>query len=291
MRIAALDIGGTSIKAGEIEDGTLISSKEYPTQAKSGGEAVMRRAEEILAGFHGYDRIGISTAGQVDSRKGVIRFANENIPQYTGMKVKERMEARFGVPVAVENDVNSAALGEAHYGAGQGERNFLCLTYGTGVGGAIIVDGRLYSGDSFSAGEFGHIITHAGGLPCNCGGHGCYECYASVTALVRRAAALDPLVSSGRKIFEHLDDPKIAALVEDWTQEIAYGLTSLTHSFNPGMIVLGGGIMNEISLVERLRQMLNEQLMPSYRHVRLRAAQLGNSAGMLGAAWLAENLE
>lgn len=287
LTVAALDIGGTAIKAGIIRDGKLIRQEEIPTDAKKGGEAVMRKAEEILSSMGEFDRIGISTAGQVDSLGGFMRFANDNIPGYTGMQVRKRMEDKFGVPVAVENDVNSAALGEAHFGAGKGEKDFLCLTYGTGIGGGIIAGGKLYTGSSFSAGEVGHIVTHPGGLPCTCGGCGCYECYGSVTALVREAVKVDPVLSDGRAIFKEIHRPEVQALVDAWADEIVWGLVTLTHTLNPSIIILGGGIMQQSSLVKLLEEKLYDRIMPSYRHVKLKAAELGNTAGLFGAAALA----
>ena len=142
MRAAALDIGGTSIKSGVwtgVEDKTE-EVRETPTNAGLGGSYVMEQAVKILEGYSGYDAIGISTAGQVDSERGVIRYANENIPGYTGMEIRRILEERFSVPVAVENDVNAAAVGEGIFGAGAKANDFLCLTYGTGVGRASVTD-------------------------------------------------------------------------------------------------------------------------------------------------------
>lgn len=287
LTVAALDIGGTAIKAGIMKDGVLVWQEEFPTDAKKGGEAVMRKSEEILSSMGSFDRIGISTAGQVDSLGGFLRFANDNIPGYTGMQVRQRMEDKFGVPTAVENDVNSAALGEARFGAGRGERDFLCLTYGTGIGGGIIINGNLYTGSSFSAGEVGHIVTHPDGLVCTCGGRGCYECYGSVTALVREVQKLDPALTDGRAIFREIHRPEVQQIVDRWADEIVWGLVTLTHTLNPSVIVLGGGIMQQASLVELLSKKLYGRIMPSYRHVRLKAAKLGNTAGLFGAAALA----
>lgn len=290
MKIYAVDIGGTSIKSGWVEDGQVAQTEETETPARAGGEAVMAAVASILEAHPGFVRIGVSTAGQVDSRTGTIRFANENIPHYTGMRVKERLEKRFGVPVAVENDVNSAAIGEAHYGAGLGCKNFLCLTYGTGVGGAIFIDGRLYPGSSDSAGEFGHLITHGGGELCGCGGRGCYERYASASALVRRAMRLDASLNSGRVIFQHMEDHAVRRIVDDWIQEIVIGLVSLVHIFNPERVLLGGGIMSQPYILDSVRRYLYDRVMPSYRNVEIYQAQLHNSAGLLGAAWLAAQL-
>lgn len=290
MKIYAVDIGGTSIKSGWVEDGQVTQAEETETPARAGGEAVMDAVASILEAHPGFARIGVSTAGQVDSSAGVIRFANENIPHYTGMRVKERLEKRFGVPVAVENDVNSAAIGEAHYGAGRGCANFLCLTYGTGVGGAIFIDGRLYTGSSNSAGEFGHLIIHEGGALCGCGGRGCYECYASVSALVHRAMQLDTSLNSGRAIFQHMEDSAVRRILDDWIQEVVTGLVSLVHIFNPERILLGGGIMSQTYILDSIRKYLYNKVMPSYRNVQICQAQLHNSAGLLGAAWLAAHL-
>lgn len=290
MITAALDIGGTSIKAGLVENGSLRDFREEKTLAGRGGEAVLQTAGEILRHFSGFDRIGVSTAGQVNPETGCIVYANENIPSYTGCNVKKFFEDRFSVPAAVENDVNAAAAGEAAFGAGQGFSDFLCLTYGTGIGGAIVLNGSVYRGASCSAGEFGHLVTHADGRTCGCGQKGCYEQYASVTALVREAVQMDPALNSGREIFRRRDDPRVQALLGQWYTEIAVGIASLIHSFNPACVVLGGGIMEEPSVPEAIRALLPSLLMPSYRDTPVRRAVLGNRAGLLGAALLAERL-
>lgn len=291
MKIAALDIGGTSIKAGIWEDGILKDIKEYDTNAKAGGRAVIEKAITILREYEGFDRIGISTAGQVNSKEGSIRYANENIPGYTGMRVKSILEEAFHVPVAVENDVNAAAIGEAAYGAGKEFEDFLCLTYGTGVGGAIVINKKIYTGAEFSAGEFGGILIHPEARKEGDYFSGCYERYASTTALVKRARSYDSSLTNGRKIFERLDEAPIKEIVDEWIREIMYGLISLIHIFNPSCIVLGGGVMGQTYVVEKLEQMLYTNIMPSFRKVVLRKAELGNTAGLLGAVSLASEMK
>ena len=290
MKIAALDIGGTSIKTGIWEDGILKDIKEYDTNAKAGGRAVIEKAITILREYEGFDRIGISTAGQVNSKEGSIRYANENIPGYTGMRVKSILEEAFHVPVAVENDVNAAAIGEAAYGAGKEFEDFLCLTYGTGVGGAIVINKKIYTGSEFSAGEFGGILIHPEARKEGDYFSGCYERYASTTALVERARSYDSSLINGRKIFERLDEAPIKAIVDEWVKEIMYGLISLIHIFNPSCVVLGGGVMGQTYVVEKLEQMLYTNIMPSFSKVVLRKAELGNTAGLLGAVSLASEM-
>ncbi|MDE7015622.1 MAG: ROK family protein [Kineothrix sp.] len=146
MLTMVLDIGGTAIKSGLYDDGELSAVRETPTDAKMGASHVVARAMELIEEYQKigrFRRIGISTAGQVDSETGRIIYANENIPGYTGTALKDVMEKKFGIPAAVENDVNAAAIGESVFGAGKGVEEFVCLTYGTGVGGAIFANGKL----------------------------------------------------------------------------------------------------------------------------------------------------
>lgn len=283
MRIAALDIGGTSIKSG-IWDGTqLIECREMDTNAKEGGIRLMERAVEILESYGQFDGIGISTAGQVDTEKGSIYYANDNIPGYTGVEVQKILEDRFHVPVTVENDVNAAAIGEGQYGAAAGQKDFLCLTYGTGVGGAIVLDGTVYSGSSYSAGSFGGIVVHPEKVDPEVEFSGCYEKYASATGLVRSAMEVDPALTNGRLIFENFDRPEVKAVIDGWVDEVVWGLVSLVHIFNPGCIVLGGGVMAQPYVLEQVRAQLIPIISPGFRNLQVVKASLGNQAGMMGA--------
>lgn len=290
MRIAALDIGGTSIKSGIWTGREVSEIKEQETNAKKGGPYVMERVKEIIRSYRDFEAIGISTAGQVNSKEGYIRYANENIPDYTGMKIKHILESEFHVPAAVENDVNAAAIGEGCFGAARNHHDFLCLTYGTGVGGAVVINKKIYTGSAFSAGEFGGIVTHPEAMKEQVPFSGCYERYASATALVKKVYAYDHSLDTGRKIFDHMDDSMVKKLVDDWIQEILYGLVSLIHIFNPSCIVLGGGVMAQPYILGRIHQQAEKHIMSSFSNVELVQAELGNTAGMMGAAYLAECL-
>ena len=292
MRIAALDIGGTTIKYAKVSgaDCALSGSGEETTPAGQGGAAVVARAAALLKELRPFDRIGVATAGQVCPETGKIIYATDNIPAYTGMPLKQLLERQFEVPVAVDNDVNAAALCEAKMGAGKGSSHLLCVTYGTGVGGALILNGQVYRGAAGSAGEVGHIVTHAGGNPCTCGGRGCYETYASTRALCILVAQKTGEQLNGREIFARLQQPDIQACVDAWIREIFYGLQSLVYALNPQCIVLGGGIMQENYIIHALRTLLPSGLMPSVRDIEVRAAQMGNWAGILGAALQAAEL-
>lgn len=288
--IAALDIGGTSIKSGMWDGKQVLQKREQDTNAKLGGSYVMERAKEILHQYQGFDAIGISTAGQVNPEKGCISYANENIPGYTGMEVRRILEEEFHVPVAVANDVNAAAVGEAQFGAGRGKSDFLCITYGTGVGGAIVLDGAVHTGSSFSAGEFGGILVHPEDREKGSYFSGCYEKYASATALVNRARTLDESLDTGRKIFSRIGEPSVQAIVDGWIDEIVYGLITLIHVFNPSCIVLGGGVMAQPYILEQVKKKVMTEVMDSFRNLEICQAELGNQAGLLGAAYLASKL-
>lgn len=237
-----------------------------------------------------FDAIGISTAGQVNAKDGSIIYANSNIPNYTGMQIKKELEALFHVPVTVENDVNCAALGESVYGSGKSYDDFLCLTYGTGVGGAIVQNKKIYHGSGFSAGEFGGIVTH-GSINLYSQNQdvfgGCYERYASTSALVRTLSAYDPSLVSGKLIFENLNRKDVKVFIDQWIDEIILGLITIIHIFNPSCIVLGGGIMAQAYILEEIHKRIYEKIMPSFSQVEIVSAALGNSAGMLGANFLA----
>lgn len=291
MRILAFDIGGTEIKYALCDENfNLTEKKSIPTNAHEGGKRIIERVVEIAKTFENIDRIGISTAGQVDSVNGRIIFATDSIPGYTGTEIKAIVEAETGIPTAVENDVNSAAIGEAVFGAAKGHESFICLTYGTGIGGAIFLDGKLFTGKSFSAGEFGHIVTHAGGKSCTCGGCGCYEVYASSSALVNSVSEKLSKSMNGKEIFENFENPEIRCVIDKWIDEIVIGLKSLIYIFNPSLIVAGGGIMNEAYITDEINTRLQKELMASFRKVKVVMALMGNDANKLGAAYLASKL-
>ena len=286
MRIAALDIGGTAIKYGVWEAGQLTGLSERPSPT-SCAQDVVDTLTDIIRSLGTLDAVGISTRGQVDGN-GTILYDNGPVADYTGTPLKYILEARCGLPVWVENDVNSAAWGEACLGAGKGCKDFLCLTYGTGIGGAIVLNGQLYRGANWSAGEFGsmQLFSQKPAWPGFGGAY--YENYASAAALVEAAKAVDPVLSDGRKVCASLKDPTVAPLVEQWIQNVSFGLSTLIHIFNPGLIVLGGGILQNEELFRRIDACTRTQLMPGFEVVTLKQAMLGNSAGMIGAALLAE---
>lgn len=286
MNILAIDIGGTNIKIGiGNESGNLKDFTEIPTESYRGGKQILQRIINFIKEKNfTFDRIGISTAGQVDRKTGSIIYASDNLPAYTGMKVKEIFKRAFSVPVEVINDVNAAALGEIHYGAGKLADNLLCLTYGTGIGGAIMIKKEIYEGTKGIAGEVGHMLLYPGGKKCTCGKFGCYEQYASTSALVRKAQSLNSCYTNGKTLFQHLPkDQALQQIYHEWLQNVGYGLASLIHIFNPMKIILGGGIMEQEKVLQDLRSLIPKLVIESFQDVILQKATLGNKAGLLGA--------
>lgn len=292
MKFIVFDVGGTAIKFGMVDENfEVLFSEEIPTNTyKDADNMVMKAMEVKLEEYAGqYDAVGISTAGQVDFANGVINDGVGNIPNYNHSNLRGVFETKFNVPVAVDNDVNCAAIGEAHFGAARGENDFLCLTYGTGVGGCIYINGDVYRGSKYAGGEFGHMATHKDGRPCTCGRIGCYEAYAACRVFTTSVSERMGKPMNGREIFmeENLKNPIIIEEIDKWEDEIALGLRNLCYIFNPSLIVLGGGIMSEDLLIGHIREKVDAQLETNYKHVRIEKAQLRNKAGMLGAAWLA----
>lgn len=289
MKILALDIGGTHIKACYSDEyGKLSNHKVYNTESKRGGEYLVQQILDIIGEYKVFDAIGISTAGQVNSKEGYIVYANENIADYTGTRLKDIIEKEYNVEVKVENDVNTAALGEKYFGAGKEDGDFLCLTYGTGIGGAIVIDSKIYKGSDGIAAEFGHIITHPEGSKNASIRQMYYETHASTTALVQKALTISKEYTNGKIIFNEFTNgnPQIVNLIKEWVYEISLGLVTLIHIFNPPKIIIGGGIMEQELLVNMIEEQVKSMVIDSFKNVEICKASLGNKAGLLGAASL-----
>lgn len=293
MRILTFDIGGTNIKYALSNEKFILTDKHtVPTEAQKGGQELVLKIISIIEQYDNIDRIGISTAGQVDSENGIVVYSTDNIPYYTGMMVKKIIENKTGIPTFVENDVNAFAMGEAKFGAGKGKSDFLCLTYGTGIGGALYLDNKLYKGMGCSAGEFGHMITHAGGKQCTCGGEGCYECYASTKALLDSVNKRNSTQLNSFEIFEkeNFSKPEIRSVIDQWIDEMIIGLINIIYIFNPPLIVLGGGIINEDYVIDLIDRKIYNLLMENFRDVNIVRSKLGSDAALLGVAAEAANL-
>ncbi|WP_103501724.1 ROK family glucokinase [Streptomyces sp. SM14] len=304
-----VDIGGTKIAAGVVdESGTILSTSKVPTPPTPQGvvDAIADAVRSCGEGV-GAEAVGIGAAGYVDDKRATVLFA-PNI-NWRHEALKDKVEQRVGLPVVVENDANAAAWGEYRFGAGAGHEDVVCITLGTGLGGGIVMGGRLYRGRFGIAGEFGHIRIVPDGLLCGCGSQGCWEQYASGRALVRYArqrASASPdaaavLLSLGDGTPEGIDGRHVSAAARqgdpvaiDSFRELARwagaGLADLASLFDPAAFIVGGGVSDEGDLVlEPIRKSFRRWLVGSrYRpHAQVLAAQLGGRAGLVGAADLA----
>ncbi len=294
MRVVGIDIGGTMIKYGLLSlEGQILKSGEMATEAEKGVEILFEKICSVVENFSREEKIlgiAVSGTGQIDGSIGKVVGGNEIIPGWIGTNLVERLEKKFNLPAVLENDVNCAALGEKWLGAGKGEDNFLCLTIGTGIGGGIVLNGDVFRGNTCVAGEFGHIQIVKNGVQCLCGKKGCYERYASATALVRMAKERTGEDLNGKEIFdrEKAGIPVFTELVKDWVDYFTDGLSTIIYIFNPPLIVVGGGVTKQGDyLLEKINKSLSEKLGINFKkNLSVKFAELGNNAGMLGAEYL-----
>ena len=297
MIAGAFDIGGTSIKYGVLnEQGDMLYKSKTDTRASEGGMAVIGQVIEIakrLQTDYTLNGLAVSTAGQIDKQEGSVIHATESLPGYTGLNIKKELEIALDLPVMIDNDVNCAALGEYWRGAAKEVSHFLCMTLGTGIGGAIVMNGQVYPGAGYSAGEFGHMTLYPDGKPCLCGDSGCYEQYASSSALEHRAADYFKTSISLPLLFNQAKQGDRASelLIDKWIDDVALGIKSLVHIFNPPLIVIGGGISEQGDyLLKKLQKNVNARIMPSFQHsLELKMAQNGNDANLQGAVYQLKN--
>lgn len=293
MKVVGIDIGGTAVKYALLsEEGTLLSTGEFPTCAEKGVENLFNNICKVIDKYNCSDLLGIAVSGtgQIDGSIGKVIGGNPIIPGWIGTNLVELLEIKYGVRAVLENDVNCAALGEKWLGAGKDEENFVCLTIGTGIGGGIILNNDIFRGDTCVAGEFGHIQIVKNGVQCMCGKKGCYERYASATALVKMVKDATGKELNGKEIFEleKAGDTKIKEIVDTWIDYFTDGLSTIIYIFNPSLVVIGGGVTKQGDyLLDKFNESLSSKLGPNFKkNLKLKFAELGNNAGMLGATYL-----
>ena len=304
-----VDIGGTKIAAGVVdEEGRILQVSKVPTPLTPEDVIdAIADAVRTVSAEHPVEAVGIGAAGYVDDKRATVLFA-PNI-NWRHEALKDKVEQRVGLPVVVENDANAAAWGEYRFGAGQGHDDVVCITLGTGLGGGIIIGGRLHRGRFGVAGEFGHIRVVPDGLLCGCGSQGCWEQYASGRALVRyarqRAAATPenatillalgdgtPAGIEGRHVSEaaRRGCPVAVDSFRELARWAGAGLADLASLFDPSAFIVGGGVSDEGDLVlDPIRKSFRRWLVGGQwrPHAQVLAARLGGKAGLVGAADLA----
>ncbi len=310
-----IDLGGTNISAGVVnEKNEILGRGAAKTKIPRAAELIfddMKAASLEAVKNAGItmdqvESVGVGAPGSINKSNGYIEFSNnmgfKNVP------AKEMLEERFGKPVYIDNDANCAALGEAVAGAGNGAKSVVAITLGTGVGSGIIVDGKLINGINGAAGEMGHMVIAVDGEQCNCGRKGCWERYASATALISQTKAA-MLEDKGSLMWELVDgdinkvggrtsfdawrkgDKTATEVVNRYIYYVAVGIINIVNTFQPDVVCVGGGISNEgDNIIKPISEHVARERYSKYAAVQSKIvkAQLGNDAGIIGAALLNE---
>ncbi len=308
-----IDLGGTNIKVGVVDEQYNIVGRSNvktnlprPAEAivDSIVEAVNLACEDAKVSIADVNSIGIGTPGAANRNSGVVLYSNN-----LGFKDTElglMLKKKIGKEIFVENDANAAAYGEFLNGAGKGYQNVVVITLGTGVGGGIIIDGKIYTGFNFCGAEIGHSVIHYGGRQCSCGRKGCFEAYASATALIKATkeameknknsrmwAVVDNDINNvdGKTAFDgmRLEDETAIGVVNEYINYLGCGLVNVVNIFQPEVLLIGGGICKEgDNLTKPLEEIIarDSYCIDKNASTKLDIAKLGNDAGIIGAAYL-----
>ena len=286
-----VDVGGTKILAGLVaRDGTVVGHREYPTPIEN-EDALLDGLEAAVREFldESVAAVGFGIPSQIDQRHG-IALGSVNIP-LRGVPFRQTMADRLGLPIGIDNDANAAAIAEWKAGAGRGTTDMIMLTLGTGVGGGLILGGKPYRGWFGAGAEIGHMVIVHDGLPCRCGGRGHLESYASGKAADELAAeAFGPAADAHRLVrLAREGDPLAVRILTGIGEHLGSGIASLVNIFNPELIVVGGGFAAAGDfLFEPAQAVADREVLVSVRDsYRIVRAELGTSAGMIGAGMVA----
>ena len=307
-----IDLGGTNIKGGLVrEDGEIVARKSVKTECEKGVDRVVENivglSKTLLSENNlkpeDIEGMGVALPGMIDSEAGEVIYSN-NIA-WKDVKIVKLIREKLPVKIKITNDANAAALGESVYGAGKKYGNSVFITLGTGVGGGIIIDGKIFAGNKSAGAEIGHTVLRAGGAKCTCGLRGCFEAYSSATALIRETkAAMRKNKNSllwkacggnikkinGKHPFDLYDkDESAKKVVDSYIDYLSLGLVNICNVFRPEVIMLGGGVCAQgDNLIRPLQKLVDERIYGGNLgpKVKIVIASLGNDAGFMGAAAL-----
>jgi len=287
-----LDIGGTKLKAVALLGGKeIVKEFSIPSLADQGPlkvrEAIRKTVSEFRESGISFEAIGIGCAGSVDHLNGIVRNS-PNFADWSHIPLKSWVEEDFRVPACVENDANCAVFSEWKVGAGEGYHHLVLLTLGTGIGGGLILDGKLFRGATGTAGELGHLSIHADGIACPCGNRGCFERYCSASAVKQLAKGVSP-----KEVFSKaLIVPEYKKIIDAFISEFQIGLVGIANIFDPQCILLGGAVTDGLALyLNEITQWVKSHCFPAVgAQLEIKTTQFKNLSGSLGAALLAKEL-
>ena len=303
-----IDLGGTNIVAGVVDENYQILTKASvktnlprPEQEIAADMAAVARqaAEEAGLSLDQIEWVGVGTPGIANSATGIIEYSN-NLG-FSNTPMVQYLEEALGRPAFIENDANAAAYGEYVAGAAKGAKHAVCITLGTGVGGGIIIDGKIYCGSNFGGAEIGHTVIDVNGPMCSCGRKGCFEVFSSATGLIRmtkealaahpESAMKDEERITGRTAFNYMraGDETAKQVVDDYIRYLAAGITNTINIFQPDVLCIGGGVCNEGDpLLLPMKEIVKKEVYTrnSPKNTEIVIAKLGNDAGIIGAAFL-----
>lgn len=314
MYYLAVDLGGTNIKAGLVDkDGNIISRAQRPTGAHRGYEEIVKdialcaieAAETKGVSMDEIESVGIGSPGTIDNKKGIIVYAN-NI-NFRNVPLRSEMQKYINKPIYMGNDANCAALGE-YVMLKQDMECFVFVTLGTGVGGGVIINGKLFAGFNGAGTELGHTTLFMGGKECTCGKKGCWECYAATTAVIemtKEAVAANPdsyLASlcdgdvskvGGKTAFTAMEngDELGTKIVNQWIEYVAEGITNMVNIFQPEVLSIGGAISKEGDRILKpvIKYVEENRYSRDVEQTKIQIAKYGNDAGLIGAAFLGKH--
>lgn len=298
MRFAiGVDLGGTNMRAALVrEDGHIVAMEKRKTPVESGPEATARGIAEMAVNLKTananlrIEGLGVGSPGPLSRTEKKV-FKTANLPGFEGYPIGYKIEEYSGLIVQLDNDAKCAAYGEGQFGAAKGLKNYILMTFGTGIGGGILVDGKMIYGKSDGACEVGHFTLYPDGELCGCGNRGCFEKYASASAIQRRSEEYFSQRLNARQVFEKLQqgDKQAEALLRLIARDIALGTASLVNLFDPEAVIFGGGIFVEGGgpMIGWIREGMKDRCFESsQKGLKLEASALSGHAGMLGAASL-----
>jgi glucokinase len=292
-RVIGVDVGGTKTLAAVVAPDGTIEQRLLSETDTSSSEALLDQLDRVVDQVRGEAKVaavGFGLPSRIDQRSGRA-VASVNIP-LEGVDFRDRMHARQGLPIGIDNDANAAAIGEWKAGAARGAQHVVMLTLGTGVGGGLILDGRPYRGATGTGAELGHIVIERDGLPCGCGGHGHLETYAAGPASDARAVELFGAGSHGAELVDHAKEGNAEAIeaLAEIGRALGAGIASFVNVFEPELVVVGGGFgtaAGELLLAPAREVLSVEGLFPARDTVRVVPAELGVEAGVIGAGMIA----